>query len=179
MERPMQPPSSLRIALHSRGDTRRLGARLAESLRLGDLLVLEGELGAGKTFLARAIARALGVPSSVRVTSPTFDLVHELPARVPLVHVDLYRLDDPAALAELGLADRIGVDAVVLVEWGARFSQALGDEGLWLTLEPIASGGRSCSVEARGARGEEAFRRLAVALDSRPIHGPRCGAASP
>src|SRR5690242_4468615 len=124
------PEAPLVQTLRSRADTRRFGHRLAACLRAGDLLLLEGELGAGKTFLTRAIARGLGVPAEVPVTSPTFELVHELPGRLPLVHVDLYRLDAPEALRELGLLDRIGADAVVIVEWGARFADALGPDGL-------------------------------------------------
>src|SRR5262245_39896798 len=122
MERRMPEAASdeWELSLHSRGDTRRLGRRLAAQLRAGDLILLEGELGAGKTFFARAIARGLGVPPEVRVTSPTFDLVHELPARIALVHVDLYRLEAEGQLRDLGLTDRIGRDAVVVVEWGAR-----------------------------------------------------------
>src|SRR5688500_4212825 len=108
----------LAIELKSRGDTRRLGQALAQCLTPGDLVILEGDLGAGKTFLVRSLSRALGVPSDVPVTSPTFELVHELPARVPLVHVDLYRLESEAAVEALGLDEHIGRRSVVLVEWG-------------------------------------------------------------
>jgi tRNA threonylcarbamoyladenosine biosynthesis protein TsaE len=154
----MEMPDALVVRLQSRGDTRRLGRRLAACLKAGDLVLLEGELGAGKTFLARAIARGLGVPPSVRVTSPTFDLVHELPARVPLLHVDLYRLDDTGGLRELGLADRIGADAVTLVEWGERFAHALGEGGLRIAIELAAERGeqaRRCVLTARDPRGAE------------------------
>jgi tRNA threonylcarbamoyladenosine biosynthesis protein TsaE len=137
-------------------------------------VVLEGELGAGKTFLARAIARGLGVPAEVRVTSPTFDLVHELPARVPLLHLDLYRLEQDAAISELGIGEPAASDAIVLVEWGDRFAGALGDEGLWLMLEVESSGGRCCRVAARGARGARMFARLRRELGQRDFHGRHC-----
>jgi tRNA threonylcarbamoyladenosine biosynthesis protein TsaE len=165
---------ALDIVLHSRGDTRRLGHRLAAILTPGDLVVLEGDLGAGKTFLARAIARGLGVPASVRVTSPTFDLVHELPARAPLLHVDLYRLDDGAPLDELGLIDRVGADAIVLCEWGDRFAGVLGDDGLWLAIEVEPAGTRRCRIAARGARGRAARARLERELSHRNVHGRNC-----
>ena len=118
---------SLRSALqhYAEGDTRRLGQALAAALRAGDLLVLEGSLGAGKTFLVQAIARALGVPASQPVTSPTFEIVHEFSGRVPVVHADLYRLEPSQPIDELGLLARIGNDAVVLVEWGERFAAQL------------------------------------------------------
>jgi tRNA threonylcarbamoyladenosine biosynthesis protein TsaE len=167
-------PGALALTLHSRGDTRRLGRRLAACLEPGDLVVLEGDLGAGKTFLARSIARGLGVPSEVRVTSPTFDLVHELPARAPLLHVDLYRIDHAQALCELGLSERIGADAIVLVEWGDRFSAALGDEGLWVAIALDPSGTRQCRVEPRGERGRARLVRLEAELSRRPLHGRRC-----
>jgi tRNA threonylcarbamoyladenosine biosynthesis protein TsaE len=146
-------PRELSIALPNRRATRRLGAALGGVLAPGDLLLLEGDLGAGKTFLVRAIARALGVPSALRVTSPTFALVHEHAGSVPIVHADLYRLGAPDELIELGLVERIGGDAVVLVEWGARFAEELGGQGLWVQLS-LAAHGRSARVEARGARGE-------------------------
>lgn len=157
------------LSLETRRRTRRLGAAIAASLTPGDLVLLEGELGAGKTFLVRAIARGLGVPSSVPVTSPTFTLVHEHAARVPLLHADLYRLGDADELVELGITERIGRDAVLLVEWGDRFADALGNEGLWVWLS-YSSPGRAARLEARGPRGIALLSRVQacmVAVDTR------------
>jgi tRNA threonylcarbamoyladenosine biosynthesis protein TsaE len=118
-------------ALRSRRDTRRLGAAIADVLAAGDLVALAGDLGAGKTFLVRSIAHALGVGQSV--TSPTFALVHEYTtSRGVLVHADLYRLraDDRAQLAlevaRLGLRERRAEGALVVVEWGDEALDALG-----------------------------------------------------
>lgn len=155
----------LTLALHTRRETQRLGALLARLCEPGDLLVLEGDLGAGKTFLVRALARALGVPSSMPITSPTFTLLNEYPmARVPLLHADLYRLGDADELIELGLCERIGHDALVIVEWGERFREALGDDGLWIFLA-YAEPGRSARLVARGARGA----RLLTQIRSRMV----------
>lgn len=116
--------------LRSRPDTTRLGAAIARVLEPGDLVLLSGDLGAGKTFLARAIARALGVRGAV--TSPTFTLVQEYATdRAPLLHVDLYRLREsktPLAeeIARLGLRERRAEGAILLVEWGEDAIAALG-----------------------------------------------------
>jgi tRNA threonylcarbamoyladenosine biosynthesis protein TsaE len=153
-------PRELRLRLRSRSDTQKLGRALGDVLEAGDLVVLEGSLGAGKTFLVQAVARALGVPKSQPVTSPTFEILHEFSARLPLLHADLYRLDPSEPLDELGITPRIGRDAVVLVEWGDRFAQQLGDAGLWLNLELATGNARTCTLSARGARGEALLRRL-------------------
>jgi tRNA threonylcarbamoyladenosine biosynthesis protein TsaE len=153
----------LLLPLPTRRATQRLGKALAACLRAGDLVVLEGDLGAGKTFLVRAVARALGVPAEIAITSPTFTLVNEYVTEVPLLHSDLYRLGDADELTELGLTERIGHDAIVLVEWGERFCSALGGEGLWLWLA-YAEQGRSARLEARGDRGEALLSRLASQL---------------
>jgi tRNA threonylcarbamoyladenosine biosynthesis protein TsaE len=114
--------------LRTRRDTRRLGEAIARVLQPEDLVVLSGDLGAGKTFLVRAVVRALGVAGPI--TSPTFALVHEYPSPRGLVlHVDLYRLLGEglsAEVARLGLRERRREGAVLLVEWGAEAVDALG-----------------------------------------------------
>jgi len=160
----MDPLTEVTISLPTRRATQRFGATLAACLTAGDLVVLEGDLGAGKTFLVRSVARGLGVPAETAITSPTFTLVNEYVAALPLLHSDLYRLGGAGELVELGLTDRIGRDAVTLVEWGDRFSAALGDEGLWLWLA-YAEPGRTLRMEARGARGRALLERVAEKLE--------------
>jgi tRNA threonylcarbamoyladenosine biosynthesis protein TsaE len=96
-----------------------VGARLAADLSPGATVLLEGGLGAGKTVFVRGVARALGVePAEVR--SPTFALIHIYHGRVPVYHVDLYRIDNVEDLSEVGLEEVLGTDGVALVEWGER-----------------------------------------------------------
>jgi tRNA threonylcarbamoyladenosine biosynthesis protein TsaE len=120
--------SAVRLTLASRRGTRTLGLAIARSLEPGDLLLLAGDLGAGKTFLARSISRGFGVRGAV--TSPTFTLVREIPtARGLLVHADLYRLRGPTLEAEtmrLGLRELRADGAFLLVEWGEEALAALG-----------------------------------------------------
>ena len=99
-------------------ETEAAGEELAATLRVGDLLLLAGELGAGKTTFVRGLARGLGI-SSGAVQSPTFQLVRVYPGRIQLAHVDLYRLESGAELADLGLDDLLD-QGVVAVEWGDR-----------------------------------------------------------
>ena len=151
---------ALELALSTRRETRRLGLSLAREVAPGDVIVLEGDLGAGKTFLVRALARGLGVPESTPITSPTFTLVQEYPrARIPLVHSDLYRLGEADELVELGLLERIADGAVVVVEWGERFFEALGGDRLLIQLA-YAERGRTALLSASGARGSALLTRI-------------------
>lgn len=130
------------LILESRRDTVRLGKAIARVLTPGDFVLLSGGLGAGKTFLARAIARALGVSSRVRVTSPTFTLLTEYDIKdgMTLLHADLYRLREDMARFEvevirLGLRERMREgDAITLVEWGDDLTALLGPASLQVTL---------------------------------------------
>lgn len=132
----------MELRLGSRRATTRLGVRIAATLAPGDLVLLAGDLGAGKTFLARVIARALGVPTEIAIASPTFTLVQEYEtARGVLLHADLYRLRDDdrrkteLEIRRLGLAERRAEGAMLLVEWGEGYEGALGgDLGLLVSL---------------------------------------------
>jgi tRNA threonylcarbamoyladenosine biosynthesis protein TsaE len=144
-------------SLRTRRETTRLGASIAAQLRPGDLVVLSGDLGAGKTFLARAIARGLGVGARERVTSPTFTLVHEhATRRGAVLHVDLYRLlDSPATLAtevaRLGLRERRGEGAILLVEWGDPAVTELGGDPA-LVVDLAITGKTTRAAVVRGPR---------------------------
>lgn len=152
---------ALAIELPTRRDTIRLGARIGARLRPGDLVVLSGGLGAGKTFLVRAACRAAGVPAIERVTSPTFTLVHELEGRLPIAHADLYRLEGHGDLAQLGLRERRAEGAALLVEWGQAYVEALGGDALVVELEvPPGERPRSAKLSATGTRSAEALRDL-------------------
>ncbi|MBI5533023.1 MAG: tRNA (adenosine(37)-N6)-threonylcarbamoyltransferase complex ATPase subunit type 1 TsaE [Deltaproteobacteria bacterium] len=150
----------MRIELATRRETMRLGARLASTARAGDLLILSGDLGAGKTFMSRAIARSLGVARDVRVTSPTFTLVHQYQARIPLVHADLYRVGDAHGLIELGLDELRAEGALLVVEWGEPFVAELGGDALVVGLV-LAARGRLATLGATGPRSAEWLSEIA------------------
>ncbi|PYP41515.1 MAG: tRNA (adenosine(37)-N6)-threonylcarbamoyltransferase complex ATPase subunit type 1 TsaE [Gemmatimonadetes bacterium] len=103
----------------SEDETRALGRNLSRSLQAGDVVLLTGDLGMGKTVFARGIAQGLGV-SEDEVRSPSFTLVNRYHGRVMLYHIDLYRIDRPEDLDELGLEEFLGVDGIAVVEWAER-----------------------------------------------------------
>jgi tRNA threonylcarbamoyl adenosine modification protein YjeE len=129
-------------------------SQLAARLSAGDVVLLEGELGAGKTTFVRHVLRALGLPDDVPVTSPTFALVQDYTARLPVVHADLYRLDAPHQLDDLGLDELLGGEAIAFVEWGARFGDAIVRRDVEIRLEIVGDTARRARIEARSARGD-------------------------
>ena len=132
--------------------TAELGRRLARALRPGDIVRLEGDLGAGKTALARAIIRARSADETMDVPSPTFALVqpYETPGG-PLLHADLYRLADARDIDELGLFER--PEAIVLVEWSERAPELLRLATVTITLSiPPGGEGRRVNVNFTDGR---------------------------
>lgn len=118
--------------------------------------MLSGELGAGKTFLVRAVCRALGLSARVRVTSPTFSLVHEYATRPPIAHADLYRVEVEREVRDLGLDAQRDDGMALLVEWGERFVEVLGGDALVVML---STDPRRASLSATG---EQSRSRLAA-----------------
>lgn len=141
--------------------TQRLGELCGDLLAAGDVLVLTGDLGAGKTRFTSGVARGLG--DEAPVTSPTFAImaVHD-GGRIPLYHFDLYRLEDPAQLEDVGIYDVLDDDGACLVEWGDLFSDELGDERLDLIFKReegwAGEPPRLVELRPRGTRAEELAR---------------------
>ena len=131
--------------------TAAFGARLAAVVRPGDLVLLDGDLGAGKTALARAVIRTLVGDPRLDVPSPSFALVQPYEELMPPVwHVDLYRIDDPEELEELGL-DEARADSALLIEWPERMGSWLWPDALQLTIEPDGPDARRLTWTAPAA----------------------------
>ncbi len=117
--------------------TAAIAKKLAADLRAGDCIALIGELGAGKTVFVRGLARALGVPESEPVTSPTFTVVNTYDSgRLPLYHFDLYRLGDVDELEGIGYRDMVGGDGIAVLEWADRVPDALPERHLRVEIVP-------------------------------------------
>ena len=135
---------------HSPGETRAFGERLARALRAGDVLLLEGNLGAGKSELTRGIARGLGVTATV--TSPSFTILNVYEeGRVPLYHFDWYRLQSAEELYEMGMDEYLGGDGVAVVEWPSQCPEAIPEDYLAVAIEPVGESERRLTLTPRGA----------------------------
>ena len=146
---------------HAERETIALGERLGAILQAGDVLVLTGDLGAGKTQLTKGIAAAMGVGDDV--TSPTFTIQMVYEGRdLPLYHFDLYRLTDASELGDTGLFDVLGGDGPCVLEWGEQFADELGDDRLDVVLTRL---------DDQAAPGEEPAREVRFIP-----HGPRATA---
>jgi tRNA threonylcarbamoyladenosine biosynthesis protein TsaE len=130
-------------------ETRAIGETIGASLAPGSLVLLCGPLGAGKTVLAGGIARALGVEDAI--ISPTYTIVADYPGRVPLAHVDLYRIEGDVQLDGLGLDDLIGGPGVTVIEWGEKLDGARSRGAVRITISVQADGKRLVTVQGPGA----------------------------
>ncbi len=132
--------STQEFITHSAEETIALGRKLAAMLAPPKLILLRGELGAGKTTLVKGIAEGFHAASADNVTSPTFTLVHEYHGpEVNVYHIDLYRVDTPRQLETLGLDDLIAENSVLLVEWGEKFPRLQRDQNAEITLERVGN----------------------------------------
>lgn len=131
---------------HSEEETIALGEYIARELPARMVVLLIGNLGAGKTTLAKGIITGLGAAQAEEVSSPTFTLIHEYGPNV--YHIDLYRLEQPRELSTLGLEEIFDRQAVVLIEWGERFPQLMPTERIEIRLTPTGENDRIVEITA-------------------------------
>ncbi len=132
-----------RFVSNSSRETIEIGGEIASLLSTPTLLFLRGDLGAGKTTLVKGIAQSLGAAEPDEVTSPTFTLVHEYTGgRLPLYHLDFYRLRIAAEVLALGWEEYAGGDGLTVVEWGDKFPELMPSETRWFRFEILGGDGR-------------------------------------
>jgi tRNA threonylcarbamoyladenosine biosynthesis protein TsaE len=140
--------------------TMALGWRLGRLLYPGAVIGLIGPLGAGKTHFVRAVAEGLGIRDSRVVSSPTFVLIQEYPARLPIYHFDAYRLNTAAEFADLGIDEYFAAAGVCLIEWADRVAECLPRQRLEIEIEVTGPDSRAFRLRPQG----EHYERLAAAL---------------
>ena len=152
---------TMRITLHSRSqsDTHAIGRAIGAGLSAGDILLLSGTLGAGKTTLTQGIAWGLGADEYAR--SPTFVLVNEYAARLPIYHMDLYRLDSFAEVDGLGLDDYLFGDGVCVIEWADKVPGYFPEERLYVEIAVASNEERALTISGSAERHAALFDALA------------------
>ena len=137
------------VLTHSAEETIALGRSLASTLAPPRIVLLRGDLGAGKTTLVKGIARAFDAAQEDDVTSPTFTLIHEYRGpKVNVYHVDLYRVDTPRQLETLGLDDLISGNSVLLLEWGEKFRRFADERDVEIQIESLGENERRIRILA-------------------------------
>jgi tRNA threonylcarbamoyladenosine biosynthesis protein TsaE len=140
--------------------TEAFGRRLGQILFPGAIVALVGPLGAGKTHLVRAIAEGVGIGNPAVVSSPTFVLIHEYPARIPIYHFDAYRLSGSREFEDLGARDYFASSGICLIEWADRVEDALPREHLRISIQILDQERRQFKVTAIGVQYEDCLQRL-------------------
>jgi tRNA threonylcarbamoyladenosine biosynthesis protein TsaE len=148
---------SLRLRSQSADETAAIGRRIGALLQSGDVLLLTGELGSGKTCLTQGIGAGMGIPDPIK--SSSFVLMNEYQEALPLFHADLYRLTDPSEVADLSL-EEYAAPGVLVVEWPERAWDELPEEHLLVRMSYEGEDERALEFEARGSRYEALLDRL-------------------
>ncbi len=151
------------VITSSQEQTWRIGEMLGDRLGAGDMVCLYGDLGAGKTSFSYGVALGLGVQEQY-ISSPTFTFVNEYKGRVPLYHIDLYRLKDPEELESIGFEEYIDSDGVTVVEWAERAEDDLPTECLSVYLSYVDEHSREIGFLAEGERYENLLKDLQATI---------------
>jgi tRNA threonylcarbamoyladenosine biosynthesis protein TsaE len=154
-------PPSLTLDLPDLAATARLGRLLGEMLLPGDVILLSGPLGSGKTTLTQAIGKGGGIPSDCYITSPTYSLAHEYPGRLPIYHLDLYRLNTEEEIEELGFLEFIYGFGATIIEWPERLGRLQPAAALKLELDFTGETNRRARLTSAGHQWSERLAELA------------------
>ena len=153
---------ALTFTTQSVEQTQALGRRLGELLQPGDVVALVGQLGAGKTYFVKGVAVGLGVVDDRQVNSPTFVLVNEYAGRVPVHHLDVYRLGEAEELTALGFDEMCSSGGVVIVEWADRVRAVMPERTVWVEIAVTGAEERKVKIELSGADAFERIEKLAT-----------------
>ena len=145
-----------KVITHSSEETQKWAERLSERLHAGDVITLEGDLGAGKTTFTQGLAKGLGVQGVVN--SPTFTIVKEYQGRMPLYHMDVYRMEDE--FEELGFDEYFYGEGVTVVEWASRIQSILPDEILSIRIKRLGDDQREINFEPKGKHFDQICKEL-------------------
>jgi len=156
-------PTTKTVISKSEQDTMRIGTSIADTLRNGDILLLSGALGAGKSLLARSIIRHLLHDKSAEVPSPTYTLVqpYDITESIELLHVDLYRITDPNELDELALFDDLD-HTILIVEWPEKVEMTWPAHALHITLNTTNNNHREICLTTNHARWSSAINKVVI-----------------
>ncbi len=157
-----RPDAVENILLHSKSprETVRFGKKLGSLLRPGDVVALTGELGTGKTQLIKGLAAGIGIGNPAYVSSPSFTLIHEYQGKIPLYHIDLFRLKDEGEAEGLGLEEYLRGGGVTAIEWADRIPSTLPEEILLIHIRYTGKNTRSLEITGRGNRYKEIVSQL-------------------
>jgi tRNA threonylcarbamoyladenosine biosynthesis protein TsaE len=152
------------VLIHSKSpsETIRIGKHIGRLLLPGDVVALVGELGTGKTQFVKGLAAGVGIGTSADISSPSFTLINEYGGKVPLYHIDLFRLKSEREAGGLGLEEYFRGGGITVVEWADKIPSFLPPEMLWLQIRYTGERARSFEITAKGKRYEEILKKFGV-----------------
>ena len=151
----------MKLISDSREQTLEVGRLIGAILERGDVVALIGELGSGKTCLTQGLAKGLGVEENVPVVSPTFTLINEYPGKIPLIHLDVYRLSGPRDLEDMGYEEYFEGGGIIVIEWAEKIRDILPAKTLFVSMRYIDENTREMILEGPG----EKIRKLEELLN--------------
>lgn len=163
--RPLQDGAAVFLGALEQATVERCAEELGRLVASGDVITLQGDLGAGKTTFTRALARGLGVDPAVPVTSPTFAVLQEYQGRIVLYHVDLYRLTGEDDVLSTGVEEYLGGPGVTVIEWPDRLETLMPDARLLITMEYAGPEKRTLVLRGYGAQWAERIKRLQLVVE--------------